>query len=411
VDQRQFGVIQAALETRTEFQDNTFYDVSAWNLAMAHDLPLAELKRMPATRDPQPTSGGIDPRMDAVAWVIPWNQLNAPRVAQQLLTAGARVRAATRPFSMAGTGVAFVEGSLAVISGIQDEEKRSAVLAILQQAVESGVRVDSFDSLLTASGPGLGTDHFEPVPPVRPLLVTGPGTRMYDAGEAWFTLDQRLGLPPVMVDMVRLKTIDLRNYTHLLLVDGQYGDIGGTLKKRITTWISDGGILIAIQRGASWAESLCFSNDECRAEEPRQAADEPQATPIAYGEFADQRARRLISGAIVNAQVDNTHPLAYGLDEQIPLFRRGSTLLEASDNPFATPVRYTDNPLVSGYIGPKRLEEMGGHPAVIAERHGKGLVVRFANNPLFRGFWRGTERLWINSLFFGPLVRITELPR
>jgi hypothetical protein len=57
-----------------------------------------------------------------------------------------------------------------------------------------------------------------------------------------------------------------------------------------------------------------------------------------------------------------------------------------------------------------RLEQMKGQPAVIAERHGQGLVVRFANNPLFRGFWRGTERLWVNALFFGPLVGRTQLP-
>ncbi|MDX2418886.1 MAG: M14 family zinc carboxypeptidase, partial [Xanthomonadales bacterium] len=35
VNQRQFGLAQAMLETRTRFEDNTFYDVSAWNLAMA----------------------------------------------------------------------------------------------------------------------------------------------------------------------------------------------------------------------------------------------------------------------------------------------------------------------------------------------------------------------------------------
>ena len=108
--------------------------------------------------------------------------------------------------------------------------------------------------------------------------------------------------------------------------------------------------------------------------------------------------------------MDNTHPLAYGLAEQMPLFRRGATLLEASDNPFVTPLRYTDAPLVSGFVGPERLEQMKGQPAVIAERHGQGLVVRFANNPLFRGFWRGTERLWVNALFFGPLVDRTQLP-
>ena len=54
---------------------------------------------------------------------------------------------------------------------------------------------------------------------------------------------------------------------------------------------------------------------------------------------------------------------------------------------------------------------MQQQPAVIAERHGKGLVVRFASNPLFRGFWRGTERLWVNALYFGPLVGQTELPK
>jgi hypothetical protein len=53
---------------------------------------------------------------------------------------------------------------------------------------------------------------------------------------------------------------------------------------------------------------------------------------------------------------------------------------------------------------------MRGAPAVIAEKRGLGLVVRFANTPLFRGFWRGTERLFINALYFGQAVEATELP-
>ena len=47
---------------------------------------------------------------------------------------------------------------------------------------------------------------------------------------------------------------------------------------------------------------------------------------------------------------------------------------------------------------------------MIAERHSRGLVVRFADNPLFRGFWRGTERLFENSLYFGQVVRSTRIP-
>jgi hypothetical protein len=94
----------------------------------------------------------------------------------------------------------------------------------------------------------------------------------------------------------------------------------------------------------------------------------------------------------------------------LPPFRRGTALLEASDNAYATPVRYEQEPLLSGLIGPEQLDEPRAQPAVIAKRQGNGLVVRFANNPLFRGFWRGSERLFENSLYFGQLVRTTRLP-
>jgi hypothetical protein len=308
-----------------------------------------------------------------------------------------------------GSNVAsFGEGSLVLLAGLQDPEKSGGIFDILKQA---DVRVHSFNSQLTRSGPGLGTSHFRKIAVIKPLLVVGQGTRAYDAGEAWFQLDQRLGVAPVMVDMSLLKTIDLHDYTHLLLVDGKYSDIGKQLKQDITSWVKDGGILVSIQGAATWAESLCFGSDDC-AEGKKEKEEKPaQPTAMAYADFDDQEAQRTISGAIVEVKLDTTHPIAFGVNSEIPLFRRGSTLLKASENPFATPVRYTEKPLLNGYIGVDRLNEMSGQPAVIAERHGKGLVVRFANNPIFRGFWRGTERLWVNSLYFGPLVGNTELPK
>lgn len=32
-------------------------------------------------------------------------------------------------------------------------------------------------------------------------------------------------------------------------------------------------------------------------------------------------------------------------------------------------------------------------------------MIVLADDPAFRGFWRGSERLWINGLFFPGLVR------
>ena len=409
VNQRQFGLAQAMLETRTRFEDNTFYDVSAWSLSMAYNLPMAKLSRLPATSNDRPVQTFRAPDPDAAAWVISWQQLNAPAVLQDLLEAGATVRAATKPFSISNgsSSVSFSEGSLVLLAGLQDKDKSGVIFDTLIQA---DVQVHSFNSQLTTSGPGLGTSHFKKVPVIKPLLVVGQGTRSYDAGEAWFLLDQRLGVAPVMVDMARLKSIDLRDYTHLLMVEGRYTDIGKSLKNDIATWVNDGGILVTIQGAATWAELLCFTVDECAEDKNVKETAQEKIEVVAYADFDDQQAQRTIGGAIVDARLDNTHPIAFGYDGEIPLFRRGNTLLKASENPFTTPVRYTEKPLLSGYISDQRLKEMSGQAAVIAERHGKGLVVRFANNPIFRGFWRGTERLWVNSLYFGPLVRKTELP-
>ncbi|MBT8076620.1 MAG: peptidase M14, partial [Gammaproteobacteria bacterium] len=239
VNQRQFGLAQAMLETRTKFEDNTFYDVSAWNMAMAYNLPFAKLSRMPDTSNSGMTGQGIAPSADAVAWVISWQQLEAPALLQKLLDAKATVRVATRPFAMArgSESIGFTEGSLVILTGIQDEDKTEDILKILQQAAVDGIDVHSFNTQLSSNGPGLGTSHFKVLPEFKPLLIVGQGTRSYDAGEAWFQLDQNLGVAPVMTNLSRLKSIDLSDYSHLLMVDGRYSDIGNKEKRRIASWI------------------------------------------------------------------------------------------------------------------------------------------------------------------------------
>ena len=65
---------------------------------------------------------------------------------------------------------------------------------------------------------------------------------------------------------------------------------------------------------------------------------------------------------------------------------------------------------MAGFIGAEQQDNIRGQPAVIAERKGHGLVIRFANNPLFRGFWRGTERLFNNALYMSQVIENTDVP-
>jgi hypothetical protein len=413
--QDRFGLIQGMLEMRTEFADNTFYDVSAWTLPLAYNLPFATLKRMPETGEAVAASTGTAPLEDAVAWAVPWNQLAAAPLLQQLLEADARVRAALKPFSAQAAGglVAFQPGTLIVQRAIQEADALPEIRDLLRAAALEGTTVTSLTSTLTPSGPDLGSINFPLLEPIRPLIVGGAGVTAYDAGEQWHLLDHRLGIAVPVVEMQRLDRVDLAHYTHILLPDGDYLKLPAREEARIARWIRAGGILLGAAGGAEWAESLCYEPDpdQCAADE-QEDEDEPPQVSRAYAEHDDDRAERVIGGAIVATTLDLTHPLGFGYRRpELPLFRRGTVTLKPSANPYATPVRYTAEPLLAGFIGPDRLEAMRSQPAVIAEREGNGLIVRFANNPLFRAFWRGTERLFINALYFGQVVKDTDLPK
>jgi hypothetical protein len=62
---------------------------------------------------------------------------------------------------------------------------------------------------------------------------------------------------------------------------------------------------------------------------------------------------------------------------------------------------YDSNPLLSGYISDGNLKKLSGTANVIADRVGSGSVIYFADNPNFRSFWKSTQRMTLNAIFFG----------
>jgi hypothetical protein len=43
---------------------------------------------------------------------------------------------------------------------------------------------------------------------------------------------------------------------------------------------------------------------------------------------------------------------------------------------------------------------------VIADQLGRGTVVLLVDNTNFRGYWRGTNKLFLNALFFGDQIQV-----
>ena len=73
-------------------------------------------------------------------------------------------------------------------------------------------------------------------------------------------------------------------------------------------------------------------------------------------------------------------------------------------NNYAAPIQYTSTPQVSGYMSKENEQLLRNSPGVFISKIGRGKVISFADNPIFRAYWYGTNKLFMNALFFGNLI-------
>lgn len=416
-DQDQYRFLRSVFEPVTDLPMETFYDVSAWPLSMAFDLPLETRRRLPGRGDrlsaaPKPATPGVAGQ--ALAWLVPWNQHGAPALLAAMLDDGYRIQAATKPLT-----VQFREGqrqltrgSLVIHSGLQPDHLSPPAQRLAELAERHRVEVLATDRGLSVAGPDLGSPSLPVIEPVRPAMLTGPGLQANHAGYIWFWFDQRLESSLSRLEWSTLFQAELSDYTHLILPDGNYDMLPHWAVERIANFVRQGGTLIAARGAAAWSEGLelDWAFVEETDEQNQTASDEepPQSRP--YGDFTDDFARELIGGSALSINLDPSHPLAWGFGDSLTVFRRGRHRLRAVDNPYVHAGNYADQPLAAGYLSEDNRERLAGTPALAATWHGQGRVIRMADDYLFRGYWAGSERLFANALFFGQLIRVTELP-
>jgi len=422
-DQRRF--IEAIFATPTDLPMETFYDVSAWPLQHAFGLPLAKRQRLPEPgerldNDGLPTVRSETLDQAATAWAIDWAQHHAPAVLAGLLAEGYRVQASEEPVELRSGDEArsFGRGAIIVHSGIQPDHLPPVHETLQALARRHGVAVTGIDSGLASSGNDLGSPSNPVLEAPNPVLLTGDAASAYGAGYVWHWFDTILDQPVTRIDGEALPS-DLDEYTHIIMPPGAWERLGADFAETLTGFVRQGGQLVALGRSAEWVESLdlgwSFADQESDengegVDDEGEEADE-SAEPARYADYEQDYARTLIGGSALAMNLDNTHPLGYGYAEgRVTVFRQGAHLLQASDNRYATPGHYAEQPLVAGYLSDKVSEKIAGTPGLAADRFGAGLVVRIADDYLFRGYWVGTERLFANALFFGQMVGNTRLP-
>lgn len=405
--QAEFRFLKSLLMRQTNFRENIFYDVSSWTLPLAYGVSQTELKKTVDTSKLEKfkiTSPVQDSEFemedDDLAYLIDFRNDAAPWLLGRLLSADIKVRVANKPMQIHGdeTGqTKFGHGTLSVVLGIQ-RDKKAAIERILKKGASRGALITPVKSGLSAVGPDLGSTYFSVLQKPKIAMLIGQRMSPNSSGEVWHLLDTQMQLPVTMLKGKDLGRADLSDYTTLILADGSVNSDNWSIVEKFA---SGGGTVVAIGRLAVTANgrlggdsgSIDSGGNDGSIQKPFDSA-------------SNQRALRLISGAIFKTKIDTTHPLLYGFeDPHLAVFRNHARFLSPSSNPYCNPVVYdSESPLMAGYCSDENVEKFKGSASVVVRPSGKGRFVLMADNPNFRGFWKATNRVFLNAIYFGELV-------
>ena len=402
LSQPQYRLVQGIFEKRTTFEDSLFYDISAWSMPHCFNVPYSEAKIAltlgdKLTKNEFPKGKIIG--NTTYGYVFEWDSYFAPRAAYELQKKGYKLKVATEPFTgvFEGGTKAFSYGTVEITVGSNQQADFVALKTLLQTLAErDGIDFYALQTGLTPSGIDLGSSYFAPMRQPKVLMLTGTGVNPNDAGEIWHLLDTRVNIPLSMSDITQVNRMSLEKYNTLILSSGEYSTLN---EEKIKTWVRGGGTLIALTDAVEWASAKGLSPVKIK----NIPADTATAKPYALAER--YKGAQQTSGAIFQVKLDPTHPIGYGYkDQTLSVFRDNNIYLEKIKDPYNAPLIYTNDPLVSGYITERNKKLMKNTPSVVATAFGAGKVIVMTDNPNFRAFWYGTNKLFLNAIFFGSTI-------
>lgn len=410
LNQPQYKLIRAFFETRNEFQDSLFYDVSAWTMPMAFNLDYMALSSRilnlanvsPLDENFKMAEGSLKGEKEAYSYGFGWEGYYSPKAAYQLMQKGYLVRVTNEPIKLADK-TELKRGSILVSMPKDPKALTAKDLAeeIESLAKETGLTIHALNTGYTG-GINLGSPQIDVLKKPEVALIVSTGVNSLEAGEIWHLLDQRMDMPITLLPIERISSADLNRYNVLVMPNGSYNTLGKSEAEKIKNWASAGNTIIARGNAMRWLADQEIAKFEFKKDEE----DEKKTSPKPYGDFTQSTGARLTSGTIFHAKLDITHPIGYGYQKpEIFTFRNSNLFLEKAKNEYANPLVYTDKPLASGYVHPENLEKIKETGIIQVKKLGSGRVIGMVDNPNFRATWYGTNKLFLNAVFFGQIIK------
>ncbi|GHE57145.1 M14 metallopeptidase family protein [Roseivirga thermotolerans] len=400
--QRNYKLVKAMFEQRTTFKDSLFYDISGWTYPMAFNLEYHEMSSRDYSRNQLGEKidklsfpeGKVLGGQSAYAYLFEWHGYYAPRAANRLLEKGVRIKVATSQFTGPGEKL-FDRGTILVPVEGQRLSESDLFYEMQRIAREDGLDVHAMKSGLT-DGVALGSNSFVALEKPEVALVVEAGSS-YDAGEVWHLLDTRMNMLVTKLPADRVGSSAIDRYNTIILTGGLNLSEGEL--QNLRSWVSKGGTLVGMGSAVTWMARNKLTNLKT------VEVEYPKTDKVPYDKIDNYSRSLYIPGGVYMSELELSHPMTFGYyRKMLPTFKRGTILIEPSESLYANAGRYTEEPLVSGWISQANLEALKGTSTIRVSALGRGRVVSLVDNPNFRAFWYGTNKLMMNAIFFGRIV-------
>ncbi|MCZ2389644.1 MAG: hypothetical protein LC113_01045 [Acidobacteria bacterium] len=431
-------------------EDFGFYDITAWSLPLAFGLDAFW------TEDGGDTSGELvtpaslaaakkanAPARAEISYIIPYQTDTTSALVIRLLQQGVRVNVATKTLNAGGRN--WPAGTFVIRISRNDESVHAAVA---QLAAAMGVNVTAVNSGFADEGDtGVGGESVVSLRTPKIVVAADDGIDQTSFGSIWWTFD-RFGIEFTPMSIRSIRSGGLKDHTVLILPDGSAGQImaqfGSSGVAALKDWVADGGTVVTIRGSSVFAtlkdvgltsSRLVGSGDDEKKDAPPDTTSKPAANtspsartekvtanpsseemkndsddripgvlpPIVSPSADANKVPVPLPGSIMRATVDRTVALNYGVErDEIPVLVAGGYFFRYSKEGNNALIFKPGTPLtISGFVWPGNTERLLSATAyLIDEPIGGGHAIIFAEEPFFRGVFRGTTRQFFNAIAF-----------
>ncbi|WP_178987853.1 M14 metallopeptidase family protein [Winogradskyella schleiferi] len=393
-DQPKGKMVKVLFEPNTMLSDSLTYDITAWSLPYAFGLDaIASTTKVSSSKLAERKSLQI--LKDAYGYVSKWNSIEDAKFLAELLKQDFKVRFTEKPFT--SKDKKFERGSIIITKGDNKhiEKMVSKLNTIAQDHAQPLTEIYTGFSQTT---PDIGSPDIKLVNKQKVAILSGDGTSPLSYGEIWHFFEQQLHYPLTSINTDDFSKTKLNKYNVLILPNGDYEKVltDENLTK-LKTWVNAGGKVIAVDGALrSFAGKDGFNLNF----KPFDVVDnvEKNKNLTAYANRERESSNDLITGAIFNAKVDYTHPMAFGYDDNYFTLKLGSSAYSLLDSGYN--VTYlNDTKVYSGFAGKNALQKLDETLIFGEERMGNGSFIYMVDNPLFRSFWENGKLFLVNAVF------------